>query len=152
MSSYSFSKFLVNKRKNLVKNRRLAPSRPIALFTIVNIIHFCVYIMLLIDRLTGGYFTQNWLNFLIFCRAVPTLTHYFSTPPHSLSSSSHPNNHLIPTIFPFSAILLPYLYSKLPYPYLTPYIPLFSTSLYTSTHTILHIYSNSQSTKTLQTP
>ena len=54
MSSYSFSKFLVNKRKNLVKkNSPIPQNRTIGTFTIVNIIQFWVYIMLLIDRLTG---------------------------------------------------------------------------------------------------
>ena len=54
MSGYSFSKFLVNKRKNLVKkNSPIPQNRTIGTFTIVNIIQFWVYIMLLIDRLTG---------------------------------------------------------------------------------------------------
>ena len=53
MSGYSFSKFLVNKRKNLVKKSPIPQNRTIGTFTIVNIIHFCVYIMPLIDRLTG---------------------------------------------------------------------------------------------------
>ena len=54
MSGYSFSKFLVNKRKNLVKkNSPIPQNRTIALSTIVNNIQFWVYIMLLIDRLMG---------------------------------------------------------------------------------------------------
>ena len=111
--------------------------------TVVNNIQFCVYIMPLIDRLMGvilleidsifWYFAGQFLHsHTIFQLTTSSTPPNYSPPPH---------NHLIPTIFPFSAILLPYLYSKLPSHYLTPYSPLFSTSLYTSTHTMLHIYS-----------
>ena len=53
MSGYSFSKFLVNKRKNLVKKSPIPQNRTIGTSTVVNNIQFWVYIMLLIDRLTG---------------------------------------------------------------------------------------------------
>ena len=127
--------------------------------TIVNIIHFCVYIMLLIDRLTGVILFKIESIFWYF--AVQSLHSHtifqlHSTPPNY---SSHPNNPLIPTIFPFSAILLPYLYSKLPSPLFNSIQPpIFHQSIHLYAHHATHllytrlIYSTSQSTKTLQTP
>ena len=131
-----FSKFLVNKRKNLVKKIvRLCSSRTIGTFTVVNNIQFWVYIMLLIDRLMGVILLEIDSIFWYFAGQFlhsHTIFQLHSTPPNY---SLHPNNPLIPTIFPFSAILLPYLYSKLPSHYLSTYSCLFSTSLHTSTHT-----------------
>lgn len=79
--------------------------------TVVNNIQFCVYIMLLIDRLTGVILFKIESIFWYF--AVQSLhSHTIFSIPHS----PPPHNPLIPTIFPFSVILLPYLYSKLPPP------------------------------------
>ena len=105
--------------------------------------------MLLIDRLMGvillkidaifWYFAgQSLHSHTIFQLTQETISPKLTLPTHSIPSPQYP---LIPTILHLSAILLPSIYSKLPTPYLTPYSPLFSTSLYTYTYTLPYTYS-----------
>ena len=98
--------------------------------TIVNIIQFSVYIMLLMYRLMGvillkidsifWYFAGQSLHshtiFQLTQLTQETISSHLSSQLHSSPLPYSPHNPLIPTILPFSAIILPYLYSKLSYP------------------------------------